>query len=257
MGELTNKIRKMVLSLADVKGRRREQHFVAEGTKCVCDTIDSFKCRYLFATEEWLTEHGDIASRCGESVTVVSKGDLRDMTTLTATPPVIAVYELPRPIALDVNLLNESLTVALDRVQDPGNLGTIIRTCDWFGITTILASKDTVDLYNPKTVQSTMGAISRIKVIYCDLAEVLSQLSVPIYGTFLDGSNLYDAPLSERGVIVMGNEGSGIGDAVAAMVNKRLLIPSFPPERPTSESLNVATATAITLAEFRRRSLAR
>jgi TrmH family RNA methyltransferase len=257
MGELTNKIRKMVVSLADVKGRRREGLFVAEGTKCVCDTIGAFTCRYLFATEDWLAEHAEIAASCGAAVTAVSKGDLREMTTLMATPPVIAVYELPEPAKLDIDLLNNALTVALDRVQDPGNLGTIIRTCDWFGITTILASKETVDLYNPKTVQSTMGAISRIRVIYCDLADVLSKVKVPVYGTFLDGRNLYDAPLAENGVIVMGNEGSGIGQQVAATVTERLLIPSFPPERPTSESLNVATATAITLAEFRRRTLAR
>jgi TrmH family RNA methyltransferase len=257
MGELTNKIRKMVVSLADVKGRRRENLFVAEGTKCVCDTIDAFRCRYLFATDDWLAQHDDIAARCGEAVTTVTKGDLREMTTLTATPPVIAVYDLPEPAQLDINSLNKTLTLALDRVQDPGNLGTIIRTCDWFGITTILASKDTVDLYNPKTVQSTMGAISRIKVIYCDLADVLSKANVPVYGTFLDGRNLYDAPLADCGIIVMGNEGSGIGEQVAATVTERLLIPSFPPDRPTSESLNVATATAITLAEFRRRTLAR
>jgi len=120
MGELTNKIRKMVVSLADVKGRRRENLFVAEGTKCVCDTIDAFRCRYLFATDDWLAQHDDIAARCGEAVTAVTKGDLREMTTLTATPPVIAVYDLPEPAQLDINSLNKTLTLALDRVQDPG-----------------------------------------------------------------------------------------------------------------------------------------
>jgi TrmH family RNA methyltransferase len=253
MNELTNRIRKTVASLAEVKNRRREGLFVAEGTKCVSDTIDAFSLRWLFATEAWLSDNPAVAEKAADCVFTVTRADLRSMTTLSATPPVIAVYELPKASPLDTKQLSNQLIVALDRVQDPGNLGTIIRTCDWMGITTILASHDTVDTFNPKTVQSTMGAISRVNVIYCSLPEVLADINSPVYGTFLDGENIYSAPLDKHGVIVMGNEGTGISDAVAATVTKRLLIPSFPPNRPTSESLNVATATAITLAEFRRR----
>jgi TrmH family RNA methyltransferase len=153
-------------------------------------------------------------------------------------------------------MLNNSLVLALDRVQDPGNLGTIIRVADWMGVDTIIASRDTVDVFNPKVVQATMGAIARVKVHYVDLPQFLSSLTdIPIYGTFLDGTNIYTTPLSPTGIVIMGNEGQGISPEVEKLVNAKILIPSYPPERPTSESLNVATATAITLAEFRRQLL--
>lgn len=160
----------------------------------------------------------------------------------------IAVYRIPELSAPDFS----GLVVALDCVQDPGNLGTIMRVADWMGVHTILASTDTVDCYSPKVVQATMGAISRVRVHYCNLSDVLRGKD-HVYGTFLDGSNIYDAALSPSGIVVMGNEGKGISPEVASTVTHRLRIPSFPPDVPTSESLNVAVATAITLAEFRRR----
>ena len=151
--------------------------------------------------------------------------------------------------------LRDNLTLALDDVQDPGNLGTIIRIADWFGIDTIYCSEETVDAWNPKVVQATMGSSARVKLHYTNLAEYLEGLqdAVPVYGTFLDGNNLYTEELSAAGIIIMGNEGNGISDSVERHVTKRLLIPSYPAERPTAESLNVAIATAITCAEFRRR----
>ena len=138
--------------------------------------------------------------------------------------------------------------------QDPGNLGTIIRLADWFGIEDIFCSTGTVDVFNPKTVQATMGAIARVKVHYCDLPKLISSLKgIPVYGTFLDGNIIYSETLSANGLIVMGNEGNGISREVEALINRRLYIPNYPQERETSESLNVAIATAVVCAEFRRR----
>lgn len=250
--ELTNRLRKEIASLGTSKGRRQSGCFMAEGTKCVLDTIGSFVCRYVFATDQWLKEHGQQIA--GNDVIKVSRADIERMSQLKTPQDVIAVYEIPEVSFNPVDADNQ-LLLALDGVQDPGNLGTIMRVADWFGITTIICSRDTVDVYNPKVVQATMGAISRVKVVYCDLAATLGALSVPVYGTFLDGDNIYDAPLSTNGVIVMGNEGNGISADVASVVNSRLLIPSYPPSRVTSESLNVAMATGLVLGEFRRRQL--
>ncbi len=259
---ITARLIKLVRSLADHKGRREERLFVAEGSKCVCDTIGFFRPSRLFATPDWLEAHPAEAASAVERGAVVEeckKGQLRELSSLTATPPVIAVYHIPDAAELCGDEWKEGLVLALDRVQDPGNLGTIIRTADWMGVSTVVASKDTVDVYNPKVVQATMGAISRVKVVYVEsLAEYLEDAAADgarVYGTFLDGENIYTASLGATGIVVMGNEGSGICPAVASTVGERLLIPSFPPERPTSESLNVATATAIVLSQFRSRQM--
>ena len=147
--------------------------------------------------------------------------------------------------------------MALDDVQDPGNLGTIIRIADWFGIEHIFCSSGTADVYNPKTIQATMGAIARVKLHYCNLPDFLksaSQKNTPIFGTFLDGENIYTQELPANGIIIMGNEGNGISKQIAEMVTHRILIPNYPQGCETSESLNVAVATAIVCAEFRRRT---
>jgi TrmH family RNA methyltransferase len=151
-------------------------------------------------------------------------------------------------------VLDGKLSLALDTVQDPGNLGTIIRIADWFGIEHVLCSKETVEVYNPKVVQATMGALARVSVHYVDLVEVLKETSLPVYGTFLEGEDIYGEALSAEGVIVMGNEGNGVSEEVKKLVSRKLYIPNFPKGRETSESLNVAVATAITCAEFRRRT---
>lgn len=154
--------------------------------------------------------------------------------------------------------LNSQLILALDGVQDPGNLGTIIRTCDWFGIHDILCSRDTADCFNPKVVQATMGALARVRLHYVDLPQMLAQLhqqGIPLYGTLLEGRNMYDAnAIADRhkGVIIMGNEGNGISPQVRQLITHPLFIPSYPADMPTSESLNVGIATAIVLSEFRR-----
>ena len=251
MIELTNNLRKMVASLGNARNRREEKCFVAEGTKCVIDTWSAFKCRYLFATSAWIDTH--IKELPGVQPIVVKRTDMERMSQLSTPSQVLAVYELPDS-KFDETTLTSNLVIALDRVQDPGNLGTIMRIADWFGITDIVCSPDTVDVYNPKVVQATMGAISRVKVHYLDLANLIKQNpDIPVYGTFLDGRNIYETSLTPHGIVVMGNEGQGISDEIGALIKRRLFIPSYPQERPTSESLNVGMATAITIAEFRRR----
>lgn len=246
--QLTRALKKDIASLASAKGRRRCGNlFMAEGTKCVLDTLGHFELRYLIATPDWLAEHN-----MGDNALAIAanRGEIGEMSSMTLAPDVIAVYAQPEAPVYDPAALRGRLTVALDRLQDPGNLGTIMRTCDWMGITTILASADTADCYNPKTVQATMGAISRVKVVYGDLEAMLAQARMDVYGTFLDGDNIYTADLGSEGIIVMGNEGNGISDGISKLATRRLLIPSYPPGAATGESLNVATATAITLSQF-------
>lgn len=256
--ELTVNLRKLVQSLSSAKHRREHGLFVVEGTKCVLETIDEFDCRYLFATHAWLDEHCcDIWRNRNIEVIEVKSSEIERLSQLKTPQPVIAVYELPCDEALPEDI-GEQLVLALDRVQDPGNLGTILRIADWFGIATVIAANDTVDCFNPKVVQASMGAIGRVKVHYVDLPDTLGHLrdkGVPVYGTFLDGDNIYSTRLSSSGVIVMGNEGNGVSESVAAIVDRRLYIPSYPADAATVESLNVSMATAITVAEFRRRQL--
>ncbi len=232
MFQLTNRMLKEFGSLDDAKGRRRSGLFVAEGTKCVGELLRVFHARYLFALPSWLADNKAEA----DEVVEASPAMLRQLTRLQATPPVIAYFEQAGELpALD------GLTVALDRVQDPGNMGTILRCCDWMGVHTVLASIDTVDCFNPKAVQASMGALANVKVYYTDLCE------------FLDGENIYREPLSADGVIVMGNEGKGISPEVETFVSRRLYIPPFPADSVHVESLNVGMATAITLSQFRSR----
>ena len=249
--ELTNKLRKLVASLDDVKERREEGLFVAEGTKCVLDTLRHFKCRYLFATKDWQLRN--VSEIKGFEAIDATRADMERMSHLSTAPQVLAVYEIPE-YEISKREYEENITLLLDKIQDPGNLGTIIRVADWFGIRQIVCSPDTVDVFNPKVVQSTMGAISRVKVLYADLAGLLeSERGVPCYGTFLDGDNIYEAELTNFGFIVMGNEGQGISPQVGKFVDRKIVIPSYPAGVPTSESLNVGMATAITVSEFRRR----
>ncbi len=252
--ELTNNLKKLVSSLQERKHRKQQHLFKAEGTKCVTDTFASFSLFGLFATASWLNAHPEIAAAAGEKVFQANSRDLDRMSSMSTPPEVIAVYHIPE-YSFDVNSFGHNLAIALDGVQDPGNLGTIMRSADWFGVTDILCSHDTADVFSPKVVQATMGAISRVKLHYCDLCDVLSRMdrTVPLYGTFLEGDNIYETELSDNGVIIMGNEGKGISADVASLITKRLFIPPFSSGGPTSESLNVATATAIVLSEFRRR----
>lgn len=244
-----NKI-KYIRSLELKKNRKEEHAFVAEGHKLVGDLLGHFACRLLVATRSWLESHPGV--RADEIIEVTQEELTR--ASLQKTPQeVLAIFAQP-DYPMEAEVMKRSLCLALDDVQDPGNLGTIIRVADWFGIEHIFCSQGTVDVYNPKTVQATMGALARVKLHYCHLPSLIDSLGdVPVYGTFLDGKNMYEEELSANGLIVMGNEGNGIGKEVSALVNKRLYIPNYPPQRETSESLNVAMATGIICAEFRRR----
>lgn len=246
-----NKI-KYIRSLELKKNRKEEQVFVAEGHKLVGDLLGHFPCRLLVAIRSWLERNPK--AQADEIIEVTS--DELTRASLQKTPQeVLAVFEQPT-WTYDVKTVSKSLCLALDDIQDPGNLGTIIRLADWFGIEHIFCSQGTVDVYNPKTIQATMGALARVKLHYCHLPSLIASLeNVPVYGTFLDGENMYGKTLSGHGLIVMGNEGNGIGKEVAKLVNERLYIPNYPPQRETSESLNVAVATAVICAEFRRRTV--
>ena len=215
---------KYIRQLELKKFRKREKCFVAEGPKVVGDLMRQYQPKAVFATNEW--NHGD-------KILVTDE-------------------ELRRLILHSTSVL----ALALDGVQDPGNLGTIIRIADWFGIDTIYCSEDTADAYNPKVVQATMGSLAHVHILYTDLNQLFNTLpkDYPIYGTLLDGSDIYQQPLSKHGIIVMGNEGNGISQAVRQRVTRRLLIPNFH-QGDCAESLNVAIATAITCSEFRRRDI--
>lgn len=250
---LSKSLKKTLQSLADSKGRKKQGLFMVEGTKCVLDTFEHFQLKYIIATHSWINEHKSILPSFEDKIIIANRGEIGEISSMSLAPDVISVYFLPDEEVFDSENLSKELVIALDRIQDPGNLGTIMRTADWMGVSTILASKDTVDCFNPKVVQASMGAISRVKVIYGDLALMLAAFPQKenIFGTFLDGENIYSATLPNSGVIVMGNEGSGISAEIEKVVGRRISIPSYPAGRPTSESLNVAIATAITLSQFR------
>lgn len=244
-----NKI-KYIHSLELKKNRKEEHAFVAEGHKLVGDLLGHFPCKLLVATHAWLERNPGVKA---DEIIEVTQEELTRASLQKAPQEVLAVFEQPT-YEMDASVVSQNLCLALDDVQDPGNLGTIIRLADWFGIEHIFCSQGTVDVYNPKTIQATMGALARVKLHYCHLPSFIASLKdTPVYGTFLDGENMYGKNLSEHGLIVMGNEGNGISDEVGKLVNERLYIPNYPPQRETSESLNVAIATSVICAEFRRR----
>ena len=234
-----------VRSLADKRVRDAEQLFVAEGDKLIGEILSSgLRVRNIYALEGHFTGHAEC----------VSAKEMERISQLKTASTSLAVVEQPRH-KRPAQAPADRLTLALDGVQNPGNLGTIIRLADWFGVEDIFCSEDTADCFNPKVVQATMGAILRVRVHYLKLADFLrrtAESGVAVYGTMLDGDNIYDADLKTNGVIVMGNEGKGVSDECAKSFTHKLLIPAYPPQRQGSESLNVAMATGIVCAEFRR-----
>ena len=247
---------KWIKSLEMRKYRLQHNAFVAEGPKLVGELLPYFTPLYIAATKEWLEDNSKFnlqSSIFNCPVDEVNQQELERASLLRTPQSVLAVFPIHNPIPIK-KALETGLLLALDGVQDPGNMGTILRIADWFGIHDILCSEGTADVYNPKCVQACMGALARVKVHYCNLAEVLEKAEMPVYGTFLDGTDIYAEELSEGGIIVMGNEGNGISPEVAKHVSRRLLIPNFPKGSITTESLNVAVATGIVCAEFRRRT---
>lgn len=250
--EMISKSRiKLIHALEMRKHRLREGLFVAEGPRLVGEMLRSMVPAYVAATHEWLTVNsGAVPHGC--PIDEVSGDELRQASLMRTPQQVLALFPLPHHV-LDATLPQHHLCLALDGVQDPGNMGTIVRIADWFGISDVICSHETADVYNPKAVQATMGALSRVQVHYTDLPEYIRQAGAPTWGTLLDGQNIYTQPLDDHGLIIMGNEGNGISPQVRTLVSHRLLIPSWPPDRPTTDSLNVAIATSIVCAEFRRR----
>ena len=243
---------KLVKSLETKKYRKREGLFVAEGPTVVGDLLRAgYQPHSIFCSSEWREVRGE------KIVQIVTEDELCRISFLQHPQEVLAVFHMPtshQPPC--INHQASALSLALDGVQDPGNVGTIIRIADWFGITQIFCSPDTADIYNPKVVQATMGSLAHVSITYCDLVPLLREANVPVYGTLLDGQDIYQQTLSGKGIIVMGNEGNGISPEVRQLITHKLLIPNFNKNNETADSLNVAIATAITCSEFRRHSQA-
>jgi TrmH family RNA methyltransferase len=242
---------KLITSLAHKKYRDETGLFVAEGVKLISDLSTAFHCEWLLYTPHWENEVQQLQA---DEKIVVEEKEFHKISIQKSPQGMLALFRKKTPGKITATALSCQLSLALDDIQDPGNLGTIIRIADWFGIKHIFCSTATVDAFNPKTVQATMGALSRVELHYVNLPEFLSEMKdIPVYGTFLDGTDLYTRDLTPNGIIVMGNEGNGISPEITQLVSDRLLIPNYPKDTATSESLNVAVATAIVCGEFRRR----
>jgi TrmH family RNA methyltransferase len=243
---------KFINSLRIKKFRNETGLFIAEGERLVEEILlSTLSIKELYHTSAW----GSINTIDFVSKTV-SVDDMKKISGLVSPSNVLALVYIP-DYEVSPSELSDSITIALDELQDPGNLGTIIRLANWFGIKTIICSVDTADAYSPKVIQSCMGAISKVKVIYCNLPEIIYNLkttyNLPIYGTFMEGNNIYSENLPSKGVIVFGNEGNGISQQIEKLVTHKIHVPSFTNDQSTVESLNVAMATAIVCSEFRRR----
>lgn len=233
---------KLITSLSQKKYRQKHQLFVVEGIKSVHEFLNSScSLSVLYATESYEAPIVD------DRLVIVSESELKKISTLKSPNKVVAIFKMPE----ENTLSNTGLQLALDGINDPGNLGTIIRLCDWFGVQHILCSPDTVDCYNPKVVQASMGSLSRVQISYLELETHLKTTSLPVFIADMEGSSLYKTRLPKEGILVMGNEANGISEAIQKTGHQKICIPSFGKSHIT-ESLNVATATAILLSEFRR-----
>ncbi len=225
---------------------------MAEGEKLIVELIAAgLKPQNIYMLEGYV-HHTSILNN--PTTLVISEMEMGRISNLTTPASTLAVFHMPR-YHLNSDEIKEQLVIALDGIQDPGNLGTIIRLCVWFGVTNLVCSTETVDCYNPKVVQASMGALAKVKIHYTnlsDLLEIMQSSGIPIFGTFLEGKNLYQSHLPKSGIIVMGNEGNGISKNVENMISNKITIPAFTNDQAGAESLNVATATAIILSEFRR-----
>lgn len=233
---------KLITGLQQKKYRKEHNLFLAEGIKTVQELLNSeFELYHLYTTENIFS---DVEKN---RVTIISPPELEKISALTTPNTCLAVFKIPELRQVKA----EGLVIALDDVRDPGNLGTIIRLCDWFGINQLICSEACAEVYNPKVVMATMGSLARVNVAYTNLEEFLANTKLPVFGTFMDGDNIYNERLPENGIIVMGNEANGISAEIEKLCSQRIAIPRFG-ELQATESLNVATATAIILSEFRR-----
>lgn len=244
---------KYIKSLHQKKFRELEQEFIVEGVKMVNELLlSNFETTHIFTTDPNCIESGF------SEVTQISEKELGRISCLKSANKVLATVKIPTStIALES--VKTGLNLILEDIQDPGNMGTIIRLASWYGIKNIFCSPNTVDCFNPKVVQATMGAIFKVPIYYTDIYALVDEsrswTDFNTYVTHLHGSSVYDTPLTPNGFIVMGNESQGVSEKMSAMPVKKLKLPSYPPELQTMESLNVAVATALTVAEFRRRQM--
>lgn len=231
---------KTITSLKQKKYRLQQGLFVAEGVKTIKELLASqFSLQQLYTTNSFKID--------ANLETVVSEKELKKISFLKTPNTALAIFKIPEPKAINTN----QLLVALDNVRDPGNLGTIIRLCDWFGIRDLVCNLETVDCYNPKVVQATMGSITRVNVSYLNLTDFLKTTHMPIFGAFMEGDNIYKSQLPNKGILVLGNEANGISREIEQVITTKISIPRFG-QLQSTESLNVATAAAILLSEFRR-----
>lgn len=247
---------KTKLNLYSRLGTRKQREkiglFMAEGEKCVADTIRFFTVEAVIVAENY---GQDMERYSGYPVYSATESDMRRLSQFQSLPDVIAVYRIPQPRHFDVKDYSDGLTLMLDGVQDPGNLGTIMRIASWFGVARVVIGSGCADPFNPKAVQSSMGAVGMVRFSQEDLVAILeANPDVAVCGTLLDGADIYTAPLRLPAFVVMGNEGQGLSESIRTRVNLPLLIPSFA-KGPHAESLNVAAATAVTVSEFMRRTL--
>jgi len=234
---------KFISSLHQKKFRQTNQMFIAEGVKVIQELLDAnFELEHIYATALLFNEVPVV------KFSLISDDELKKISALTVPNNCLAVFKIPA----EMPFKEQNVVLALDSIRDPGNLGTILRICDWFGIGQIICSPDTVDIYNPKVVQATMGSIARVNCVYTELLPILEHTKLPVFGAFMDGENIYKMDLPQEGIIVMGNEANGISEAIENGIKKRITIPRFGALQKT-ESLNVATATSIILSEFRRK----
>ena len=237
--------KKLIRSLKLKKNRKKYGFFVAEGVKVIKEFL---KADLVLQELYVLNSETDLFNIVDKSKLIsVTPTELSQISFLTTAQKALAIFEIPKIVKSN----EEGLKLALDDVQDPGNLGTIIRLCDWFGVEELICSENTVDCYNPKVVQATMGSLTRINIVYTNLFDYLKLTNVPVFGTYMDSDNVYKTNLPLSGIIVMGNEAKGISKEITTLISQRLTIPRFGSVQET-ESLNVATATAILLSEFKR-----
>lgn len=250
---------KLIRSLELKKFRLAENLFLAEGNKLVTDILESaLEVEFLFATEAYLESAGALAGRA-KTIVTCSHAEIRKASLLKNPQQCLALCRIPAYTPTEAQLFSH-LVLCLDNIQDPGNLGTIMRTADWFGISDIVCSVDSADLFNPKAVQATMGAICRVRVHYRDLTAYLeeaNQRQTPVFGAFLDGENIYQTQLADTGIVVLGNEGRGIGPELTPLISHKIHIPAFSPPGQKVESLNISVAAAVFCSEFRGRSARR
>ena len=247
---------KLIKSLAIKKYRIRENLFLVEGDKNVVEVLNSeYKIEKLFATKSFIAEN---ENRCKKATSIieVEHVEIKKASVLQNPQNSLAICSLPEK-QIFPKILNDNLSVYLDDIQDPGNLGTIIRICDWFNVEYLFCSPNTVDLWNPKVIQASMGSFCRVQIIETDFMPVanLAKLSeAPVFGAVLDGNNIYTETLPKKAILIMGNEGKGIQKELKNMIDRKIKIPEFSDNNESAESLNVSVATAVICSEFKRQN---